>query len=165
MRAEGVDVARLDAREAAVAVVVVVREAGEGGADAGVDVGVVGEEALLGGVVEVGAVVDGGLAGRGAAEDLGPPGVEVGVEVDDADGAVGFVDGAQEREGDGVVAAEGDDAGEGLALFGDAFLVGVGVGGAHEEGVVAVLDLLDRVGVVVAVTALSVRRAISEPAG
>ena len=33
------------------------------------------------------------------------------VEVDHGDGTVGAVDGAQEREGDGVVAAEGDDAG------------------------------------------------------
>lgn len=40
--ADGVDFSGFDAREAAVAVVIVVRGAGEGGADAGVDVGVVG---------------------------------------------------------------------------------------------------------------------------
>ncbi len=39
------------------------------------DVGVVGEETLFVGVVEVGAVVDGRLFGRGAAEDFGPPSV------------------------------------------------------------------------------------------
>lgn len=37
------------------------------------DVGVVAEKALLGGVVEVGAVVDAGDLGRRAAEDLGAP--------------------------------------------------------------------------------------------
>ena len=56
------------------------------------DVGVVGQEALGVGMVEVGAVVDGGLVGGGAAEDFGAPGVKVGVEVDDGDGAVGAVD-------------------------------------------------------------------------
>lgn len=93
------------------------------------DVGVVGEEALLGGVEEVGAVVDAGLFAGGAAEDFGTPGVagwgvgllvglwdgrgvmelEVGyyvqmaVKVDDGYGAVFAVDGAEEGEGDGVV--------------------------------------------------------------
>ena len=47
-----VDRARLDEVEAAVAVVVVVRRAGEGGADTGVDRGAVGDQALLGGVVD-----------------------------------------------------------------------------------------------------------------
>ena len=149
-RADGVDLPRLDAREAAVAVVVVVRQSRQGGADAGVDVGVVGEEAFLGGPVEVRAVVDGGLLGRGAAEHLGPPGVEVAVEVDDADGAVGFVDAAEEGERDGVVAAEGDEAGEGFSLEGEALFVSVGVRRAHEQAVVAVFDLLDCIGIVVA---------------
>lgn len=71
--ADGVDLAGLDDLEAAVAVVVVVAGPAEGGADAGVDVGVVGEEPFLRGVVEVGAVVDSGDLGRGAAEDLGLP--------------------------------------------------------------------------------------------
>ena len=79
--AQRVDFAGFDDGEADVAVVVVVGEAGEGGPDAGVDVGVVAEEAFVGGVVEVGAVVYGGLEGGGAAEDFGLPGVEVGVEV------------------------------------------------------------------------------------
>ncbi len=102
--ADGVDVPRLDAAEATIAVVGVVAQPGQGGADPGVDVGVVGQQALLAGVVEVGAVVDGGLFTWGAAEHAGFPGVEVGVEVDYGDGAVGFVDGAEEGEGDGVVA-------------------------------------------------------------
>jgi hypothetical protein len=71
--ADGVDLTGLDDLEAAVAVVVVVAGPTKRGADARVDVGVVGEEALLRGVVEVGAVVDGGDLGRGAAEDLGLP--------------------------------------------------------------------------------------------
>lgn len=39
------------------------------------DVGVVGEQAFLGGVEEVGAVVDAGLFAGRAAEDFGAPGV------------------------------------------------------------------------------------------
>jgi len=61
--------------ESAVPVVLIVAETGERGADAGVDVGVVGEETLFVGVVEVGAVVDGRLFSRGATEDFGSPSV------------------------------------------------------------------------------------------
>ena len=57
-RPDRVDFAGLDDFETAVAVVVVVAEAGEGGADAGVNVGVVGEETFFVGVVEVCPVVD-----------------------------------------------------------------------------------------------------------
>lgn len=71
------------------------------------------------------------------------------VEVDDADGAVGAVDAPEQGKSDGVVAAEGDDAGEGFALFGGALLVGVGVWLPHEEGVVTFFDLSDGVRVVV----------------
>ncbi len=114
MHADGVDGARLDDLEAAVAVVLVVGGAGERGADAGVDVAVVGEEAFLAGVVEVRAVVDAGLLGGGAVVGLsnlvrllrtaygdncewGLKGrnLQVAVEMDHADGAVGAIDAAQ----------------------------------------------------------------------
>ena len=111
---------------------------------------IVRQQSLFVRVVEVRAVVDGGLGCRGSAEDFGLPGVEVGVEVYDADGAVGFVDGAEEGQRDGVVAAEGYDAGEGLFVFGGAELFCVCGRGAHEEAVVTFFDLLDRVGIVVA---------------
>lgn len=75
--ADVVDGAGLDDLEAAVAVVVVVGQARQSGADPGVDVGVVGEEAFAVRVVEVGAVVDGRLGGWGAAEDARAPGVAV----------------------------------------------------------------------------------------
>ena len=52
------------------------------------DGGVVGNETLLSGVVEVCTVINRGLFGGGATEDLWAPGVEVGVEVEDSDGAV-----------------------------------------------------------------------------
>lgn len=77
MHADGVDLARLDDLESAVAVILVVRGTGERGADASVDVAVVGEEAFLAGVVEVRAVVDAGLFGWGTAEDFRPPCVAV----------------------------------------------------------------------------------------
>ena len=101
-------------------------------------------------VVEVRAVVYRGLSGRGSAEDFGPPGIEVGVEVDDADGTVGFGDGAEEGQCNGVVTAEGYDAGEGLFVFGGADLVRIRGGCAHEEAVMPFFDLLNCVGIVVA---------------
>ena len=55
--------------------------------------------------VEVGAMVDGGLLGGSATEDFWLPGVEMGVEMDDRNRTVGFVDAAEEGERDGVVAA------------------------------------------------------------
>lgn len=78
--------------------------------------------------------------------------------MDHGDGAVGAVDGAQEGEGDGVVSAEGDDAGEGLPLDPGAAFVGVGGGGAGEDLKVAFLDLFECVGVVVSWVCVSVCR-------
>ena len=101
-------------------------------------------------MVEVRAVVYRGLRGRGSAEDFGPPSVEVGVEVNDADGSVGFGDGAEEGQCDGVVSAEGYDAREGLFVFGRADLVRIRGRCAHEKAVVPFFDLLDCVGIVVA---------------
>ena len=74
----------------------------------------------------------------------------MGVEVDDADGTVGLVDGAEEGERDGVVASEGYDAGECLFAFGGADLVCVCGGRAGEEAVMTLFDLLDCVSIVVA---------------
>ena len=112
------------------------------------DVGVVLEETLHGGVVEVRAMVDAGDLGGRTAEDLGLPGVEVTVEVDDGHRAVLAVDGAQQGEGDGVVTSQGDDSGQGLALLGGAELVGVGGGLPGEDAVVALLDLVQSPSVV-----------------
>ena len=107
-------------------------------------------------VVEIRAVIYGGLRRGGSAEYFGPPGVEVRVEVYNADGTVGLVDGAEKGKRDGVVAAEGYDAGECPFVLGWADLFGIGGGCAHEEVVVTVLDLLDCVDVVIAGDILSV---------
>ena len=48
-----------------------------------------------------------------------------------------------------MVTTQSDDTGEGFALFGWANFVCVGLGAAHEECIVAFLDLLDGVGVVI----------------
>lgn len=101
------------------------------------DVGVVCEEAFLGGVEEVGAVVYAGLLGGRAAEDFGAPGIagggvsgsfeggktrvdgglQMAVKVDDGDGAVFSVDGTEKGEGDGVVSSESDQTRERLACL------------------------------------------------
>jgi hypothetical protein len=71
------------------------------------DIRIIRQQTLLGSMVEIGAVVYGrDFRGR-AAEDLGLPGVEVGIEVDYGDGTVSAIYGAQEGEGDCVVTAKG----------------------------------------------------------
>ena len=100
-------------------------------------------------MVEICTVVDGSLFARSAAEDFWAPGVQVGIEMNDADGAVGFVYGAEQRERDCMVTAQSDDTGEGFAFFCRANFVCVGLRAAHEELVMAVFDLLDGVGVVI----------------
>jgi hypothetical protein len=64
VRADFVNFSSLDNLEATVAIVLVVRGAGQRRADAGVYVGVIGEETFLRCVEEVGAVVDAGLLTR-----------------------------------------------------------------------------------------------------
>lgn len=71
--ADRVNLTSLDNLEAAVAIVLVVGGSRQRRADAGVDVGVVGEETFLCGVEKVGAVVDGGLFAGSSAENLGLP--------------------------------------------------------------------------------------------
>jgi hypothetical protein len=75
IRTNLVNLPRLHNLEATVAVVLVVRGAGQGGADAGVDVGVVCEQAFLGRVEEVGAVIDASLFAGCAAKDFRTPSV------------------------------------------------------------------------------------------
>ena len=77
------------------------------------------------------------------------------VEVDHADGAVGLVHAAHERERDGVVAAERDDARQRRALDRGPGPVRVGRRLAEEDRAVAVLDLLDGVLVIVPTSAIS----------
>ena len=74
-RPDRINLAGFGYLKAAVAVVLVVAEAGKCGADAGVDVAVVGEKTLLMRMIEVSSVIDGGLFGGSAAEDFGAPGV------------------------------------------------------------------------------------------
>ena len=59
-------------------------------------------------MVEICTVVYGCLLGRCAAKDFWPPGVKVGIEVNDRYGTIGFGDAAEERESDGVIASQRD---------------------------------------------------------
>jgi len=76
-------------------------------------------------------------------------GIQVTVKVNDRDGAVGTVDGSQQGERDGVVAAERDDPRQRLALNGRTPLVRICRRGARENPMMAVLDLLKSPSVVV----------------
>lgn len=70
--------------------------------------------------------------------------------MDHGDRPVGSVEAPQDGQGDGMVTAHGDDAGERLAGLGEAFLVGIGEWLSHEDAVVALFDLADCPFVVVA---------------
>lgn len=115
---------------------------------------------------EVGAVVDASLLAGRTSKDLGAPGValnkligglrrkgrvsvQMAVKVDDSNGSVFAVDGAEEGKGDSVVTSESDHTGECLAVLGRTRLVGVGVGSAAQEQVVALLNLLEGIGIVI----------------
>lgn len=76
-RPDCVDLTRLDDLEPAVAVVVVIAEAGQRGANARVNVGIVGQKAFSVRVEEIGAVVDGRLLAWSATEDFGPPSISL----------------------------------------------------------------------------------------
>lgn len=71
--ANSVDFTGLDNLKSAVAIVVVVTGSTQGSPDTGVDIGVVGEQAFHGSVVEVGTVVDAGYIRWRSTEDLGSP--------------------------------------------------------------------------------------------
>ncbi len=78
LRPDRIDGAGLDDFEAAVAVVFVVAGTGKRGADAGVNVAVIGQQAFQVGMVKVGPVVDRRLRRGRTSEHFGPPSVSLG---------------------------------------------------------------------------------------
>lgn len=56
---------------------------------------------------------------------------------------IGLVETPQQGKGNGMVAAHGDDAREGFSSSRETVFIGVSVGFAHEEAVVALFNLLD----------------------
>lgn len=121
-------------------------------------------------------MVDGGDTTGGASKDLGFPGVadssvgrdglevwsrvgvQMAIKVDHRHWTIRFVDAAQQRKGDGVVAPHGDDPRQGLPGLGEAVLISVGERLAHEDAVMAFFDLLDGPGVIVPVGLVMDRR-------
>jgi hypothetical protein len=130
VRADVVNVVCRKADPALGVVVVIIAWAGQAGAQAGVDGFVVCDQGLVVCEPEHGAVREERLLRGVFRVDPGArvfgwvPGVEVGVEVDYCYGAVDAVEGSQGREGNAVVAAEGEE-------FRD---VAVGVGGRLAGG-------------------------------
>lgn len=74
------------------------------------------------------------------------------VKVDDSDWAVCLVDTAQQRQRNGVVTSKGNDTWKCLASPRDTGIAGAGIGLAHQQAVMALLDLLDGPGIVESVT-------------
>ena len=75
----------------------------------------------------------------------------MGVEMNDCDRPIRLVDAAEQRQRDGVVTTQGDDAGEGLSVDRDTRLIGISVRLPHQELIVPLLDLANRPGVIVSV--------------
>ena len=159
-----VDLSGLDNLESDIAIVLIVGHARKRGPDACMDICVVLQETLHGCVVEVGAygvrricqssvldiifghlltVVDRCHLARCTAKNLRLPCVKVTVEMDDSHGSIRAVHAAEQRQSDGVIAAHGDHAWESLIFLRKSRLVGVSGRVAHEDAVVAFLDLVD----------------------
>jgi hypothetical protein len=71
------------------------------------------------------------------------------IKVNNRHRTVSTINRPQQGEGDGMVASQGDDPRQRLAVLGRAGLLGVCLGGPGEDAVVAFLDLVQGVGVVV----------------
>ena len=93
MHTNDIDFPSLHNLKPAVPIIVVIAQPTQRRADSSVYVCVIRQQTLSVRMIEIRAVVYRCLSGRGPAEDFGLPSVEVGVEVYDADGTVGFVDG------------------------------------------------------------------------
>lgn len=102
-RANGIDLASFGDDETTISIIIIVGQTAQSGSNSSVDVCVVPEQALLSSMEEVRAVVDTGNLGWCTTEDLWSPGIEVGVEVDDCDGAIGTVHASQQWKRDCVV--------------------------------------------------------------
>jgi len=87
-----VDFTRFNDFKSAVPIVLVVARSAECGSDTSVDVGIISKQTFLGCVVKVCAMVDAGyLAGR-TSKNLWLPCIQMGIEMDDSDGAISSVD-------------------------------------------------------------------------
>jgi hypothetical protein len=109
-------------------------------------------------------VVDGGDVGGSTAEYLRfpcavlaentmvsvvPTCVQVAIKMDHGHWSVGTVDGAKQRECDGVIASQGDNTWQCLPLQSWSLLVSVGGWRSTKEVVVSVFDLLKGIRVIV----------------
>lgn len=97
---------------------------------------------------------------EGSSEGGWLTGVEMRIEMDYGDGPVGAVDGAQERQRDGVVPPERDHPRERLPALCWAGLLGVGRRRPREDAVVALLDLVEGVRIVVSGSSIRQRAAL-----
>ena len=143
------------------------------------DIGIVGQKTFRVSVIEVRSVVDRCLFRWRAAEDLGSPGVaveivneagrkegflgdlQVAVEMNDGDGSVSAIDATEEGEGDGVVSSERDDSWQGFSFDGWTCSVCVGCWLPSQNFIVAFLNLLNGIGVVIAICMLDLFNASS----
>lgn len=79
-----------------------------------------------------------------------PSCLQVAVKVDYADGPIGSIDTPQKWKSDGMITTKGDDSRQRPTLFRRAFSVRMSRWSAIENTVVALFDLLNRVGIVIA---------------
>jgi len=99
--------------------------------DPSVDISIIPQQTLLMRMEKVSPVINTRLLSRTAAENFRLPGIEMRVEVNNGYGAVSTVHASEQREGDGVIASEGYDARERLAVFGDSDVEGGSCGVTH----------------------------------
>lgn len=82
--------------------------------------------------------------------------LQVTVEMNHADGSISSINTPQKRKSNCVVTTEGNDSRQRPTIFRGTFSLRIGGGGAIQNAVVTLLDLLNCVGIVIAEKLLSV---------
>jgi hypothetical protein len=114
------------------------------------NIAIIFQKPLNGGVIKVGAVVNGSNFARGTTKDLRLPGIavdtlapfitigecleniiQVAVKMNNRDRTIGLVDAPQQRQSNGVIASKRDKSRQHLTSSGKTLLAGIGVGSAH----------------------------------
>ena len=114
------------------------------------NVGIILQQTLLAGMIEVCPVIDAGLFAWCTTEHLRPPCVEMRIEVDYSNWTVSAVHTAEKWQGDRMVAAECNDTWKSFAFLRNAWLFCIRGWISHEDGVVALFDLVESPSVIVA---------------
>jgi len=143
VHSNGVDFTGLHNLKATISIILIVAGPAQSCADTSVNVGIICKQAFLRCMVEVRPMVDASDLARGSSKDFWLPSIKMRVEVDHRDGTVSAVDGAEEGQGDCVVATKCNYSGEGLPILCWTFLFGIGCWSTGQDRIVPLFNLVE----------------------